>query len=152
VSESFNPYSPPKANVDAAEQPVEIDPVGKGKRFATYLIDYAGIYALAFISGFLVTVIFGQAGLQVLLSVNEILLTVLFFFVYYLVFEGLWARTPAKFILGTVVVTEDGGKPAFGTIVIRTLCRFIPFEPFSFFGERGWHDGISKTYVVSTRG
>lgn len=152
MNEAFNPYQAPKANVDAADLPREIEPVGKGKRFATYLIDYAGIYATAFIVGFVITLVFGQAGLNAMLSVNEIVLSLLFFLVYYLVFEGIWARTPAKLILGTVVVTEDGDKPPFRTILIRTLCRFIPFEPFSFFGERGWHDGISKTYVVSTRG
>ena len=80
------------------------------------------------------------------------LLAIALFLAYYIVFEGLWARTPAKFILGTVVIMEDGSKPPFGKIVVRTLCRFIPFEPFSFFGERGWHDSISDTRVVSTRG
>lgn len=152
MNEPFNPYSPPKANVDAADQPFEIEPVGKGKRFATYLIDYVGIYALVFILAFFVTIIFGQERMLAILGEHEILLTVLLFFFYYAVFEGLWARTPAKFILGTVVVTEDGSKPSFRAILIRSLCRFIPFEPFSFFGERGWHDAISKTYVVSTRG
>jgi hypothetical protein len=49
-------------------------------------------------------------------------------------------------------VTLDGSKPGLRTILLRTLCRFIPFEPFSFFGERGWHDGLSDTLVVSTRG
>jgi uncharacterized RDD family membrane protein YckC len=53
-----------------------------------------------------------------------------------------------KLLFGTFVVSASGAKPAFGQIVKRTLCRYIPFEPFSFFGETGWHDSISKTRVV----
>jgi hypothetical protein len=34
--------------------------------------------------------------------------------------------------------------------LIRTICRFIPFEAFSFFGQKGWHDSISGTNVVKT--
>ncbi len=155
MNEPFNPYSPPNANVEFVEERREIEPVGKGRRFATYLIDYVFINVLMFVAVFVVVIVFGPAGQAAVQSINEILLAVLFFLVYYVVFEGIWARTPAKFILGTVVVTADGEKPRFGKIFIRTLCRFIPFEPFSFFrerGERGWHDSIPDTWVVSTRG
>ena len=71
---------------------------------------------------------------------------------YYMFFEGIWGRSPGKWIFGTAVVNEDGLKPSFGAIALRTICRFIPFEPFSFFGERGWHDKISNTYVIKVRG
>jgi len=152
VNEVHNPYSPPKAKVETSDAPLEVEPVGKGRRFATYLIDYVCINILMFITGMMAVLLFGQAGAEAIAGVNEIVLALLFFLGYYLLFEGAWARTPAKFMLGTVVVMEDGSKPPFGKIVIRTLCRFIPFEPFSFFGERGWHDGISDTRVVSTRG
>ena len=46
---------------------------------------------------------------------------------------------------------ENGTKPRFGQVIGRTLCRFVPFEAFSFFGERGWHDKIPKTRVVMAR-
>lgn len=72
---------------------------------------------------------------------------------YYIIFEGAVGRTPGKLITGTKVVTEDGGTPTFGQVVGRTLSRFVPFEPFSFFGSepRGWHDRWSGTRVVLTR-
>ena len=70
---------------------------------------------------------------------------------YYCFFEGIWGRTPGKFLIGTKVVDEEGDPPSFGQIVGRSACRLIPFEPFSFFGARGWHDSISHTYVVRTR-
>ena len=49
-----------------------------------------------------------------------------------------------------MVVNVHGAKPSVNAIIKRTLCRFIPFEPFTFLGlnSRGWHDSFSKTYVV----
>lgn len=38
--------------------------------------------------------------------------------------------------------------PKFGQILIRTFSRRIPFESFSFFGDKGWHDSISGTDVI----
>lgn len=153
MNESFNPYAPPKANVDAsAVEHREIEPVGKGRRFATYLIDYIIINVAMFIIGVLAIIALGDAGVELLEGGSNFVLAVLVYFVYYVVFEGLWARTPAKFMLGTIVVMEDGSQPPMRKILVRTLCRFIPFEPFSFFGDRGWHDSIPRTRVVSTRG
>ena len=70
---------------------------------------------------------------------------------YYNVFEIFFARTVGKFITQTIVVDENGEKPNHETILVRTLCRLIPFEILSFLGmpARGWHDRISKTYVVN---
>lgn len=44
----------------------------------------------------------------------------------------------------------DGSKPKFDEILIRALCRLIPLNAFSFLGDlgKGWHDTLSKTYVV----
>lgn len=70
---------------------------------------------------------------------------------YYIIFEYFWGKTPGKFLTKTRVVNAAGKQPGFWNIVGRSLCRFIPFEPFSFLsGARplGWHDSISKTYVV----
>jgi uncharacterized RDD family membrane protein YckC len=71
--------------------------------------------------------------------------------VYYNVFEIFFARTVGKFITQTIVVDENGEKPNHERILIRTICRLIPFETLSFIGmpARGWHDSISKTYVVN---
>lgn len=153
MNDAHNPYRPPQANVDSSDARPDLEPVGRGRRFATYLIDYVIMNAMLFAAGFLAVVIFGEAGARAVGAVNEFVLAIVATIVYYVFFEGMWARTPAKFILGTIVVREeDGGQPTLGTVVKRTLCRFIPFEPLSFFGERGWHDSISRTRVVSTRG
>lgn len=73
--------------------------------------------------------------------------------IYYLIFESLFARTMGKIITGSIVVNENGLKPNFKIICIRTVCRLIPFDLFSFLGKSGrfWHDSISKTYVVEKK-
>ena len=69
---------------------------------------------------------------------------------YYLFFEVGFRTTPAKFLTGSVVTTADGGVPTRRQLLGRTLLRFIPLEPLSFFDRdgKGWHDAGSKTYVV----
>src|SRR6185503_16207455 len=71
--------------------------------------------------------------------------------VYYGFFEGIFQRTPGKWITKTKVVRLDGSKPHFVQILGRTLIRLIPFEWISFlFGDHpfGWHDRWSGTMVV----
>jgi hypothetical protein len=82
------------------------------------------------------------------------LLYVAVFFLYYISLEALFGRTLGKLIAGTVAVGEDGAKLSFGQAVGRTLCRFIPLDPFSYLGwksgPRGWHDRIPRTVVVAS--
>src|SRR3569832_1321886 len=71
--------------------------------------------------------------------------------VYYGFFEGIFQRTPGKWITKTKVVRVDGGKPHLGQILGRTLIRLIPFEWITFIlGDHpyGWHDRRSGTMVV----
>ena len=52
-------------------------------------------------------------------------------------------------ITGTRVVNNQGLEPTSREIAIRTISRFIPFEPFSFFGGTGLHDSYSRTVVIT---
>ena len=74
-------------------------------------------------------------------------------FLYYYITEVYFSRTIAKLITHTLVVNADGSKPSKKSFFIRTSCRFIPFEAFTFLNEfpRGWHDSFSQTYVVKKR-
>jgi uncharacterized RDD family membrane protein YckC len=86
---------------------------------------------------------------------NEYLLGVIIFLTYFVPQEAFFGRTLGKLVTGTKVVNEDGSKLTFGKAVARTLCRFIPFEAFSFLGghdrPKGWHDTIPKTKVISIK-
>lgn len=70
-------------------------------------------------------------------------------FFYYGLMESLFKVTPVKFLTGSSVVNEYGtGIPSASRMWGRTCCRFIPFEPFSFLGTRGWHDALLQTMVI----
>lgn len=119
-----------------------------GNRFANFLLDRIGVYLFMMIIFTITDSGFFYNGV---LSNIATIFIIIAFLGYWVGFEYFFGKTPAKFITRTRVVTIDGKKPTFLTIVARTLCRFIPFEPFSFLdGEPiGWHDSITKTRVVS---
>ncbi|HEY0062282.1 MAG TPA: RDD family protein [Telluria sp.] len=150
MSEQFNPYMAPAAFTEPPAVAEQMRKASNGLRFGTFIIDYVCFGAVAFVCG-IAAAIAGPAATELIQTWNGNLFGWVVYIVYFVFFESIWGRTPAKFILGTKVVTDDGGKPGFGTILKRTFCRFIPFEPFSFFGERGWHDSISDTVVIRTR-
>lgn len=146
-----NPYAPPQSDVSATETRQAIVPAGKGRRFGTLVVDYMMFMLLSFCIGAIVALLFGNRGLKAIQSIPDFALGLLILSAYYVFFEGIWARTPGKLVFGTVVVTETGTKPSIKQVVGRTLCRFIPFEALTFFGERGLHDRIPKTRVVLVR-
>jgi uncharacterized RDD family membrane protein YckC len=112
-----------------------------------FLVVFLVAFSLAFL-GFTEPEFYDDLG-----PIAEFFLGFILCFLYYFIFESIWQRTPAKFITGTKVVTCDGTKPTPGTIMKRTLIRFVPFEAFSFLGERvyGWHDRWSGTYVIKAK-
>jgi len=129
------------------DQGMKIEPTGKGKRFVNFILDILFGYIFAFVFAFLL----GLLGLSALIDeMNLIFLILLIMTSYYVLFESLWGKSIAKFITRTKVVTESGDKPTFMSIIKRTLCRFNPYDPFSFLGENpdGWHDRISNTRVI----
>ncbi|PKP36162.1 MAG: RDD family protein [Bacteroidetes bacterium HGW-Bacteroidetes-15] len=127
-----------------------------GKRFANYLIDFIFFMIFCFISGVIlgiVLVFVSPESLSIFDEENklvEYLLAFILAMIYYTTFEALTGRTIGKYITKTKVVNQNGDKPDFGTILIRSLCRFIPFDALSFLGSEntGWHDRFSKTFVV----
>jgi len=135
----------------------------KSKRFANYVIDRIVFYGIIIVLGILAVLIASLLGSESVLNfldslenVNSLvdrLITTIIFIILYMIIEGLTQRTVGKLITRTKVVMENGEKPPFETIVVRSLCRMIPFNAFSFLGSipRGWHDTISKTFVVDVQ-
>lgn len=71
------------------------------------------------------------------------------FLLYYMLFEALIQRTPAKILTRTKVVNaDDGSRPGLTDIVKRTLIRLFPFEPVSGTFSGWWHDEWSDTWVI----
>ena len=135
---------------EAAVLSPNLQPTTQGKRILNYIIDIIGIFAGALLLGIALYML----GLGFLIEeTDDTIFGWLIMFVYYLLFEAVWGKSPAKFITKTKVITENGNKPDFRDIFVRTLCRFIPFEQFSFFSSNpiGLHDRFSKTLVVDDK-
>ena len=141
VSEGPNPFEPPKAEWARDEQHVEeldddfVD-ASKGERFVNSALD-----------GLLQLIVVKLVGL------DDPFVAILVLLFYYTLFEGIFGRTPGKWLTRTHVVTTVGSRPNFGKIIARTLARLVPFEALSFLGRsrRGWHDVWSNTRVVRNR-
>ncbi|MCW1913899.1 RDD family protein [Luteolibacter sp. GHJ8] len=153
-----NPYSAPSVTTAPPvfpTSPQNFIPASRGQRFLNYLIDttvlVVGVGVLAFIYGVVAggTLDDENAGEGVAFN----LMIYGLFAIYYAIFESTTGVTLGKLVTGTKVVDANGNKPSFGKALGRSLCRFIPFEPFSLFNSesRGWHDSIPKTWVVRSR-
>ena len=154
MNDPLNPYASPTARQQQSDTIAHaIIPAGKGARFANLIIDYVAQLALSFVLGIVIVVIGGEEGAAFIDKTPGIVFGLPILLGYYIVLEATTSKTLGKLVTGTMVVNEDGGKPRFGQIISRTLCRLIPFEALSFFGTptRGWHDSIPKTFVVKTR-
>ncbi len=135
----------------------------KGNRFANYIIDGILIRVIIFGAAFVVSSVYYYFAddtsvvddfiykeepinpfLDILLTA---FITVLLYFLLELLTKG---RSVGKYVTKTKIVLEDGSQPKAVDYLKRSFSRIIPFEPFSFLGDegRGWHDTISKTYVV----
>ena len=131
---------------------------GKGKRFANYLLDWIFMYIISIIIGISAGILLGlfyPQSINYLENINMFEKYILGFILwvgYYTILEGTTGRSLAKFITGTRVVDKNGGKASFGRILLRSVARFIPFEPLSFLGNLpdGWHDRLSGTMVIRT--
>jgi len=77
-------------------------------------------------------------------------ISILFYFLYYFIFEITNGQTFGKIITRTRVISLTENKNYFFIQVFgRTLMRFIPIDIFStLFYKRGLHDWISKTAVI----
>jgi len=128
----------------------------RGKRFINYVIDFIGYIIFSAIFGVVLGIVIGLIYPEALDSIDfentivEYLFGALTGIFYYGLQEHYTGRTIGKYITKTKVVMRDGSKPSFKTILLRSLCRFIPFEAVTFlFGEStGLHDTISKTRVI----
>ncbi len=128
----------------------EIEPASQGQRLAHFVIDGVVLFAIhLFFNLFLFRAFLG-VGLP--LSNLFILLVYLFLlsFSYYFLTEALFGKTVGKMVNRTKVVGPDGFTAPTRQLFVRTLCRYIPADPFTFLGnnKQGLHDRLSDTLVV----
>ncbi|MBJ6110173.1 RDD family protein [Hymenobacter sp. BT523] len=134
-------------------EPVALVEASTGQRFGNYLIDIATFYFGCLLLGVALGVVLGLTGhiewLDNIKGPVSNLVGIGLMFVYYFVLEVSTGRTIGKLLTRTRVVMEDGFELTTKAIFLRSLCRMIPFDAFSFLsGNAGWHDTFSKTRVV----
>src|ERR1035437_6091988 len=103
----------------------------KGKRFGNYIID---LIAIIIIEVILIPCISFFIYPEIS-NTNSITFKFYFyigFFLYYFLFEVFTNKTLGKILTKTIVVDKKGNKPSIFKIFIRTICRLIPFDMFTF--------------------
>lgn len=142
------------------------DPVSRGIRLLNYIVDWVAIGVI--INWIKFAIAYNLLGenyrshiyyhiidmkrlnnLDIEAIKSNFLISLVVTFVYYVIFEAATrGRTLGKILTGTTAIAQDGQPFTFRHAFLRTICRFIPFEPFSALGYLPWHDSLSKTAVV----
>ncbi len=132
-----------------ARENVKLKTVSIGNRFVHWIVDLVFIYLVLFILGYIIG-IFRLRSFGMFIQNHPFVFGLLCFYIYFVFFEFIWGRTIGKLLTKSVVVNENGGKPTFGKILLRSLIRDVPFEPFSVLSSSSkmWHDTWTKTIVV----
>ncbi len=132
----------------------EINYVEGLPRLGHFLLDRVFFYFFALGIGFAIGVVLELLNRQDFLNEPYFnLVDILFSWLilqpaYYFIFEISMQSSPAKLLLGRIVVDEYGNKPTPKQILIRSFSRAVPFEIFSCMAATGWHDDWSKTLVM----
>jgi uncharacterized RDD family membrane protein YckC len=129
----------------------------KSQRLLNFIIDLLIVYIIEITIGTTIIIIGDLTNsyaasnwVKSLSPIESFFFGLIILFFYYSLTEMYFSRTFAKYFTKTLIVKHDGSKPNMKSVIIRTVSRLIPFEPFSFLGgdSRGWHDTLSVTYVV----
>ena len=120
--------------------------VGIGTRVLNFLIDTTIIFVISYIVNH-AWVFYATFYHVYYLSFPYSFFGVMF--VYYLFFEGIFARSPGKWLSVSKVVNNRGGKPSFFQAIIRSLARLTVIDCFFIpFLDKTLHDYLSRTNVV----
>ena len=133
------------------QKKVDSSVVGSGIRCIHFLIDGIVWLTLAMILIYIIELIAQPKDESFFLPLGYLLLFGSYLG-YYIFMEIKFQKTVGKFITKTKVVKTDGSKPENADIIIRTLCRLIPFDRLSFlFVKNGIHDFLSTTKVIKDK-
>lgn len=161
MNKRMNNESAPSIFDELNEQPA-FEYATVGQRFVNAMADAVAIYLVMIVIGYM------MAG--IIIGFNRHthmgwLYDVLFLFplntptlimsnmLYYYCAEAITkGKSLGKYITRTRALDENSFEPiTIRHALTRTLCRMIPFEPFSALSGRPWHDIYSRTVVVKDR-
>jgi uncharacterized RDD family membrane protein YckC len=138
----------------------------QGQRFLNWLIDNLFMrFALSYLTGmaigallaitapdFLNELAYSNGRMTGGILLVAFLVGFLNYILYYTFCEKLFkGYTLGKLITGTRAIRQDGKELSFKDALLRSLCRFVPFEVFSGFNTLTWHDSWTDTMVIKAR-
>jgi uncharacterized RDD family membrane protein YckC len=145
---------------DEMEQDIRVEYATPLERFVHYVVD--GLLFWAF-NHYVVLAVVSALGIlpEASVSINVFVISVSLFqlgytvilkIAFFTLIEGATGgRTLGKLLTGSVATDEHCRPVSWKDACIRSLCRVIPFEPFSGLFGNWWHDSISHTMVLKKR-
>ena len=143
---------------------IQYTPATQGQRFLNWLIDNLLMrFGLSYLSGtvvgFLMAKLFPDYAIRVVYSEDKsdliligLIIVIFNYLVYYTFCEKVFkGYTLGKLITGTRAIRDDGQELTFKDAFLRTVSRLVPFEVFSGFADKPWHDSWTNTSVVKAR-
>lgn len=161
----MEPNQPPQEESIFADELHEIasfEEATKGQRFVNFLVDTIAMrWGLNYLISPAVVYILIDLAPEWIYSINTrsvefFLLSYLVWAINYLAYYPICEKafrgyTLGKLLSGTRAIREDGQELTMKDAFLRTISRLVPFEVFSGFGNRPWHDSWTKTTVVKSR-
>ncbi len=131
----------------------------QGQRLTNFIIDSIFKYVFTVAIGILIVIVFlddsAVESLAEMGRIGEYIIGAITSLVYYALFEYLTdGKSIGKYLTKTRAVNKDGSPMELTVTMTRTLCRLIPFDAFSYLGDKksGWHDRFSDTIVIKDTG
>lgn len=156
------PYNPEQKGL--FEDYIDHRNASTGQRFFNLLIDnllmrfalsyataYPVMYLLAYTSPEFVDDIANERSPFMVLLLSYILTVFNYLFYYTICEKAFRGYTLGKLLTGTRAIRDDNKELTFKDAFLRSASRLVPFEPFSGFAERPWHDQWTKTRVIKVR-
>jgi len=117
----------------------------QNKRIINFIIDNTIIIIFLL---FLINII--EGSIEKITEDKIINLSIAVTLIYFFVMEYFFGQTIGKMFTKTMVVNEYGEPRTFKIVLIRTLCRQIPFEALTFIPNgMGFHDTLAKSRVIN---
>ena len=144
------------------ERDIFLEPASVGIRFANLLIDTLCYYGIMLLVGVALGIILQSSdgnienSFLVREDIGSLSLQYLLSFATYLgmftILEGsAKGKTLGKLITGSRAIKIDGNTLSWKDAFMRSLCRIVPFEAFSAFGGKPWHDRWTDTIVIQEK-
>lgn len=138
---------------------IEDNKASKGIRLANYIIDIIALMIINFFLSLISILLYNITSNSFFFYFYnnnsflwEYMMGTFIASMYYFVWEHFsGGKTLGKLITNTKAVSIDGTSPTTTQILYRSLCRAVPFNALSFFGQNGWHDSWTETRVINIR-